>query len=72
MSTSKVKASLVIKTGDKVVQKKTLILTPKQIEEQITTAKKRAKFRAGRRVNVRREGKVYQYRKEEPAANKAA
>jgi hypothetical protein len=73
MSTSgKIKAFCVVKQGKKVVSKKTLVLTPAQFKEQITTEKKRARFKAGRLVRVRREGKLFQYYGEENRRAQAA
>lgn len=43
--------------------KKTLHLTAAEFKETITTEKKRARFRAGRLVRVRQDGKVLKYKK---------
>lgn len=58
------KAFCVTKQGKKEITKK-LNLTPAQLEKEITTAIKRAKFKAGRIVKVRREGKVFRYYSED-------
>lgn len=60
MSTSKVKVYELVRKGSSEGTK-SRVLTLSQFNNTFTTTKKRARFRAGRTVRVRRNGVLHRY-----------